>query len=166
MQLPKGVEWAAHSLVVLARIGSSRPVPSAVLADVYGLSAPYLNKHLRKLAANGLLTSTSGPSGGFALARPAEEITMADVVEALEGRGPLFRCTEIRCDGLFRDRAAQIKAGRPCGIAAAMSQAEAAWRSSLAAVTIADLAAGLDDRYARRLSEFVHPDTRRGERQT
>lgn len=165
MQLPKGAEWAAHSLVVLERVRSPRPVPSAVLAKVYGLSAPYLNKHLQRLTAHGLLISTSGPSGGFALARPAEEITLADVVDALEGRGPIFRCTEIRCDGLFQDRAAQIKAGGPCRIAAAMSRAEEAWRSSLAAVSIADLAVGVDDRYARQLSDFVQPDAVEGDHQ-
>lgn len=157
MQLPKGVEWAAHSLVVLARLSPVRPVPSAVLAEVFGVSAAYLNKHLQKLAAGGLLTSTPGQAGGFTLARPAAQITLADVVDALEGRGALFRCTEIRCQGLFRDRAERIKAGGPCGIAAAMSRAEDAWRSSLSSVSIADLAAGIDWRAHQQLSQFLQP---------
>lgn len=163
MQLPKGVEWAAHSLVVLQRLGSARPVSSAVLAQVHGLSAPYLNKHLQRLAAAGLLTSTSGPSGGFALARPAQKITLADVVDALEGRGPIFRCTEIRCQGVFRDDAARFKASGPCGVAAAMNAAEDAWRSSLAQVSVADLAAGIDARSGRQLTEFIQSKRPEGE---
>ena len=156
MQLPNGVEWTAHCLVALEQFGPSRPVPSATLAEVYGLSPGYLTKHLQKLASNGLVTSTPGPAGGFALARPAEEITRADVVDALDGRGPIFRCTEIRCAGLFKSRSAEIKAGGLCGIAAAMRQAEDAWRSSLSGVTIADLAAGVDARSHQQLSDFVH----------
>ncbi|AJO56596.1 RrF2 family transcriptional regulator [Micrococcus luteus] len=161
MQLPNGVEWTAHCLVVLEQFGSTQPVPSAALAEAYGLSPTYLNKHLQKLAANGLVTSTPGQAGGFALARPAQEITLADVVDALDGRGPIFRCTEIRCQGLFKERSAEIKASGPCRIASAMRQAEDAWRSSLSQVSITDLAAGVDAHSRQQLSEFIdrkHPE--------
>lgn len=155
MQLPKGVEWAAHCLVVLERLGEGRPVPTSTLAEVYGLSPTYLNKHLQALSRHGLLISTPGSTGGFSLSRPAAEITLADVVEALDGDRTLFRCTEIRCDGLFQARSAEIRASGACRIAAAMWQAEQAWRESLATVSINDLAGGIDALSGQNLNEFV-----------
>lgn len=146
MEMPKGVEWTAHSLVVLEVIGDQRPVSSAVLATIFDLSPSYLHKQLQKLVSHDVMTSVPGPTGGFVLARPASEITLADVVAALSGPAPVFRCTEIRCRGVFADREQEIRAGGLCGINAAMLHAEAAWRASLTVVTIAALAAGVPDR--------------------
>ena len=58
MQLPKGVEWAAHALVVLD-VAGGRVVSSADLAGVFDLSPTYLNKHLQKLAAAGIVASVA-----------------------------------------------------------------------------------------------------------
>lgn len=143
MQVPKGVEWAAHSLVVLEVLGGHQAVSSATLARIYHLSASYLHKHLQKLAAHNLLLSIPGLTGGFTLNRPASRITLADVVAALSGKEPVFRCTEIRCRGIFSHQANAISSGGLCGISAAMVRAESAWRASLTETTIADLAAGV-----------------------
>ncbi|TFB82786.1 Rrf2 family transcriptional regulator [Cryobacterium levicorallinum] len=161
MQLPKGVEWAAHCLVVLERLTEDHPVANSTLAEVYGLSPTYLNKHLQALTRHGLLISMPGSAGGFTLSRPASEITLADVVEALEGGGPIFRCTEIRCDGLFQPHSAEIRASGPCAIAAAMWTAEQAWRHSLAAVSITDLVQGVDAVSSKNLNEFVENKKRK-----
>lgn len=161
MQLPKGVEWAAHCLVVLERLGEGHPVPNSTLAEVFGLSPTYLNKHLQALSRHGLLISTPGSAGGFSLSRPAAKITLADVVAALDGDEPIFRCTEIRCDGLFHARSAEIRASGSCGIAAAMWQAERSWRSSLATVSISDLAGGVDALSGQKLNEFVENKNRK-----
>ena len=67
---------------------------------------------------------------------------MLDVVLAIEGTEPAFRCTEIRQNGPFPATAQQCR--RPAAIARAMYAAEDAWRASLAGVTIADLAAGVE----------------------
>lgn len=144
MELPKGVEWTAHALVVLHAVGNDRPVSSAGLARVFDLSPTYLNKHLQKLAAAGLVTSIPGASGGFCLARAANEISLHDVVAALGSAEPLFRCSEIRCQGAFADQKNQILDQGLCGINRAMLQAEDAWRSSLRSVSIAALASGVD----------------------
>lgn len=164
MEMPKGVEWTAHSLVVLEVIGDHRPVSSAVLATIFDLSPSYLHKQLQKLVTSGLMSSIPGPTGGFVLARPAAEITLADVVAALSGPAPVFRCTEIRCQGVFADRADEIRAGGLCGINAAMLQAEQTWRSSLAAVTIAALAAGVPDydRHAMNAAADGRATTKKG----
>jgi len=88
-----------------------------------------------------VLHATTGPRGGFRLARPAAEITMLDVVEAVDGRTPFYQCNELRQRG--RGGAPPEQCRKTCGIAARMYAAEAAYRKSLAAVTIADIVAGL-----------------------
>jgi Rrf2 family protein len=140
MKLSAGVEWAVHCCVVLSQ--AEEPVPATRLADYHGVSRTYLAKHLQQLSRAGLVTSTEGRDGGYALTRPPAEISVLDVVLAIEGDEPAFRCTEIRQNGPFPASAQQCR--RPCGIARAMYAAEDAWRASLGAVTIAELAAGVE----------------------
>lgn len=161
MELPKGVEWAAHTLLVLHVAGGERAHSSVALAGVFELSPTYLNKHLQKLAAAGLVTSVPGAGGGFRLARAAEEITLHDVVTALGAAQPIFRCTEIRCQGAFADKKSAIQAQGICAVNRAMGKAEDAWRTSLRATSIAELAAGLDnDSRARIRSALASGRTR------
>jgi Rrf2 family protein len=62
------------------------------LAEFHGVSESYLLKHLKALAKAGLLQSVAGSKGGFRLGRPANTIMALDVVDAVEGAGPAFRC--------------------------------------------------------------------------
>lgn len=136
-----GVEWALHSCLELHWAG--KPVPTARLAALRELGSAYLNKQLQALVRAGVVSSTSGPRGGFTLARPAAGVTVLDVVEAIEGRGGAFRCTEIRQRGPLA--APPERCTGPCQIAAVMHRAEDAWRRELAAVTLADLAGQVQD---------------------
>ena len=139
MILSEGVEAAVHSVTILATLGPGETMPAAAFADAYEISASYLLKHLKALVADGLLESVSGPQGGYRLARAAEKITLLDVVLAIEGRQPAFRCTEIRQRGPVR-LPAEVHA-KPCQINAAMLKAERAYRAALAETSIADIAA-------------------------
>ncbi len=134
-----GVEWAVHCCVVLSQ--AEGPVPVTKLAEFHGVSRTYLAKHLQQLARAGLISSTEGRVGGYRLTRPADEVTVLDVVLAIEGTETAFQCTEIRQNGPLP--ASPENCRRACGIARAMWAAEQAWRDSLAAVTIADLAEGV-----------------------
>ena len=138
MKMGQGVEWALHACVNLAWAGPERPLPVAALAELNDLPAPYLNKQLQALARAGVLTSVPGARGGFSLARPAEDITVLDVVQAVDGTEGAFRCTEIRQQGPLP--ASRSASRTPCQIASVMGRAEAAWRAELAAETIAGLA--------------------------
>lgn len=139
MQLGEGVEWALHCCVLLACVPGGKALPSSRLAEYHGLPAAYLAKHLQQLSGAKILESTKGRVGGYRLARPANEITLLDVVEAIEGSAPVFRCTEIRRRGPC--------AGTPgsyptlCGVSNAMERAETAWRAELRSQTVADLVA-------------------------
>lgn len=137
MKLSEGVEWAAHCLAVLGRTADGGPIPARRLAELHGVPGPYLAKHLQALARAGLVDSVPGPRGGFRLARPAPAISLLEVVEAVDGAEPAFRCTEIRQRGPVQGPAGSYR--RPCGIAAAFADADRAWRGSLASTTIADL---------------------------
>ncbi|PZG07473.1 RrF2 family transcriptional regulator [Nonomuraea aridisoli] len=138
MRMGEGVEWGLHCCVTLGWLRDEGPVPIGRLAAWFDLPQEYLKKRLQALTKAGILTSTPGVRGGFALARPPERITLMDVVAALEGAAELFRCEEIRQRGAGAEGA---RFSGPCGIAAAMRRAEMAWRRELAAQTIADLMA-------------------------
>ncbi|MEV0822864.1 RrF2 family transcriptional regulator [Nonomuraea rubra] len=141
MRMTKGVEWALHTLLNLDTVGGG-PIGGATLAEAHGLPGPYLVKQLQQLTRAGLLASVPGPRGGFRLARPISEITLLDVVEAIEGDALLFHCSEIRCGGRIGELAPP-PAG-PCPVKSAMRRAEEALREALAAQTLADVKADID----------------------
>ena len=138
-----GVEWALHCCVVLT--ASTDPVPAARLAELHAVSASYLAKQLQALSRAGLVHSTQGKSGGYALTRAPETITVLDVVHAIDSPDPAFICTEIRQRGPLAAPAASCTT--PCAITRAMAAGEDAWRRALSAITIADLARDVDADY-------------------
>jgi Rrf2 family protein len=133
-----GVEWAVHCCGVLAALAPGEVLPAARLAEYHEVPPAYLAKHLQATAAAGITTSVAGPKGGYRLARPAAEITLLDIVLAVDGDEAAFRCSEIRQRGpaVSADPEAYRKA---CHIARAMWRAEDAWRASLRETTVADL---------------------------
>jgi Rrf2 family protein len=137
MQLRNQVEWALHCAAILAGLPEGRTLPAKALAELHGVPREYLAKALQALAQAGLVEGTLGPTGGYRLARVPKAITFLDIVEAVEGRGPAFVCTEIRRNNPCRPKAERD--ARPCGIARVMWDAEEAWRAKLRAVTLADL---------------------------
>jgi Rrf2 family protein len=141
VKLSDGVEWSIHCCTVLALLPEGTAMPAAKLAEFHGVPAAYLAKHLQALGRAGIVESTQGPRGGYRLARPAKEITLLDIVVAVEGDEPAFRCTEIRQrgPGAIAEREYRI----PCGIARAMWRAEDAWRASLREETVGDIVRGL-----------------------
>jgi Rrf2 family protein len=141
MRMAEGVEWALHSCLLLAWVEQDA-VSAARLARYYQLPPAYLNKQLQALSKAGILTSLSGPRGGFRLARPPERITLMDVVAAIEGPEAAFRCTEIRQRVPLAGPGVQFPA--PCSIAGAMRKAELAWRHALAEQTLADVMAATE----------------------
>ncbi|MGE5232860.1 MAG: RrF2 family transcriptional regulator [Acidobacteriota bacterium] len=158
MKIGDGVEWAIHCCTVLATLPDGTSLPAARLAELHGVPAAYLAKHLQALAAAGIVAALPGRRGGYRLARPAEELTLLEVVTAVEGGDPAFRCTEIRRRGPCTGLPAALFAA-PCAVASAMARAEAAWRKELQATTVADLARHVerhvDPRILRRVGDWL-----------
>jgi Rrf2 family protein len=141
MRLSDGVEWGVHVCTLLAALPDGTALPAAKLAEYHGVPAAYLAKHLQALAAAGVLETVKGARGGYRLARPPAEITVLEVVEAIDGDESAFRCTEIRRRGPLAMPAREYT--KMCGIHAAFERADAAWRQVLAETSVADLFIGL-----------------------
>jgi Rrf2 family protein len=163
MKLSDGVEQAIHCVAMLTRLSPQGVLSAAALAEFHGVSASYLLKHLQALSAAGILETLPGPKGGYRLARSPEAISLLDIVLAVEGPEPAFRCKEIRQRGP-NPLPARLFA-KPCGIAAAMLKAERAYRAELRRVTIAAILAGLgeedDGTIAARGCAFLTLEERR-----
>jgi len=74
-----------RALLDLALQGQGGPSLSRDTAQRQGVPETYLNQLLIQLRRGGLVTSVRGPKGGHMLARPADDITLLDILEALEG---------------------------------------------------------------------------------
>ena len=88
MKMNEGVEWALHSCVNLCFI-PGEAVTAKRLAAFYNLPTAYLNKQLQALTRAGILTSTSGPKGGFQLARRPSMTAARRSNSAAAGTWPL-----------------------------------------------------------------------------
>jgi len=137
MRLGEPVEWALHCTTVLALLPADAALPASKLAEFHGVPAAYLAKSLQSLARAGIIDSVPGRHGGYRLGRPPADITLLDVIEAVEGREQSFRCTEIRKRGPAK---VSPRLYSPvCAIAEAMYRADEAWRAELRTTTVADL---------------------------
>ncbi|MBC6463192.1 Rrf2 family transcriptional regulator [Actinomadura sp. HBU206391] len=138
-----GVEWSLHCCVVLTSV--DEPVPAARLAQLHDVSPSYLAKQLQALSRAGLVRSVQGNAGGYVLTRSPALITVLDVVEAVDGPGPAFSCTEIRQRGPMAAPPESCTA--PCAITRAMAGAETVWRDALRSISVADLARDVSSDY-------------------
>ena len=95
MKFGVGVDYSLKALLMLAdRYPSSQPLRVEEIAAVQGVPENYLRRLLIELKRGGLVLSQKGPSGGYMLARPPARITMADVVEIIEGDYTPVECLE------------------------------------------------------------------------
>ncbi len=78
-------DYAARALLSLALHESDRPTSVKEIAERTHLPQPYLEQILLSVKGAGLVRSKRGVGGGYVLARPASEITLADIVAAVEG---------------------------------------------------------------------------------
>lgn len=147
------VEYALHAMLWLVE-PRDKPVSSRDLAALQGVSPTLLAKIMPRLEKAGLIDSSGGISGGYRLARPANEITVRDVVDAVEGGRRLFDCKEIRGNcALFNGLPPSWSASGTCGIHAVMLRAEKAMRAEMERTTLLTLARGI--RYPAGFSDQV-----------
>jgi len=94
MRLSNLADYAVVTMSAAARHCGGVRVSATQLAEETGLPPATVQKLVSKLSAAGLLRSSRGAGGGLKLARPAAAISLADIVEAVEGPIALTACVE------------------------------------------------------------------------
>ncbi len=91
MKVSEAASLALHSMAYLAGCPGVN-VSARQIATRLGVSEAHLSKVLQRMAQAGLVKSSRGPKGGFALKIPAEKITLLDIFETIEGRLEATEC--------------------------------------------------------------------------
>ena len=92
LRLTSAADYAIRSMLYISSLPEGRVVLRSEVAEMQKIPSSFMAKILRALVRAGLLRSSRGVHGGFSLARPASEINLLDVVEAIEGPVALTPC--------------------------------------------------------------------------
>ncbi len=134
MRLSSLADYAVVLLSAAARrCGAAGRCNATMLAEETGVPLPTAQKLVSRLSAAGLLESTRGTGGGFRLARPAAAISLADIVEAVEGPIALTACVDHRADDCAIEGNCRVKPH--------WGVVNGAVRGALAGVSLAQLSA-------------------------
>lgn len=152
-----GVEYGIHCLLFLTdEKGDSRGASVRTLAELQGVPPELLAKVFTRLAKANLVVATEGVRGGFKLARPANEISVLDIVRAIDGDKAIFECREVRgrC-AIFDDSPPDWAMRGTCSIHAVMLTAQKRMEEALAQQTVLDLARGVGRKAPPAFGEAV-----------
>ena len=133
MKLTARADYAVRAALELATLGDGALMKADQVAEAQDIPRHFLDNILTDLRRAGLVFTQRGPEGGSRLARPADEITLAQVVRAIEG--PLAAVRDVRPEALTYSGPAQR-------LPEVWIAVRAALRGVLEHVTIADLVAG------------------------
>jgi Rrf2 family protein len=98
LQVSRKFEYGMHAVTYLAMKGNNQVVTVKEMAGDIGFSQVFLAKAMQNLKKAGIAKSVQGVKGGYMLGRSPEEITVADISLAIEGRPHLVRCAVENCD--------------------------------------------------------------------
>src|SRR5688572_3311565 len=101
MMFSTKAEYGIRVMAHLARTGGDGPISLGTIADSEGLPLAYLEHLVQRLRKAGLVESRRGAHGGYTLAREAADISMAEVVRALEGEIAPIECISADADGVL-----------------------------------------------------------------
>jgi len=130
-------EYAIRAFVHLAQVPEGRYAMVKQIAEQEGIPAHFLAKILQQLARKGLLKSSKGPTGGFCLRGPASDVSLVQIVEALDGLQDYQKCVS----GL-----AECTDDAPCGMHDSWKGLRSRIMDYLEQTTIADLASALEQK--------------------
>jgi Rrf2 family iron-sulfur cluster assembly transcriptional regulator len=94
MQMTKGVEYGIEGILYLARRCGDEPALIRDISRATAIPETFLSKIFQRLATHGIIRSRRGFRGGFRLARPAERISLREIVEAVQGPIEFHRCLD------------------------------------------------------------------------
>lgn len=133
MRVSAKVDYALRAAVELAAAEGQGPLKGERIAQAQEIPLKFLENILLELRHHGLVQSQRGAEGGYWLARPADEITLAEVIRAVEG--PLANVRGVRPESVLYDGPAERLKDVWIAVRANL-------RAVLESVTLADLAAG------------------------
>jgi FeS assembly SUF system regulator len=133
MRLTHLADYAVVLMTAAARRPAAARLSATELSAETGVPLPTAQKLMGTLAGSGLLSSVRGAGGGFTLARPAEEISLADIVEAVEG--PIAMTV---CSG--HEGVSDCALDAHCRVKPHMGVVGTAIRGALGAVSLTELA--------------------------
>lgn len=132
MRLSSMADYAVVIMAAASRHCGAPRVSAGQLAEETGLPGPTVQKLVSRLSAAGLLRSSRGVGGGLKLARPAAAITLADIVEAVEGPIAMTACLE--------DARSECTLEEECAVRPHWPVVNQALRGALAQVRLTELA--------------------------
>ena len=147
-------EYAVRAMIQLAAAGTDGLVKTEDLAKAQGIPAQFLVDILSELRADRLVRSHRGRDGGYELARPADQISIADVLRCIDG--PLASVRDIGLGDLDYT-------GPTTALADVWRALRASMRSVLEQTSLADVAGGtLPDHVGRLAGDYRQQEDRRG----
>lgn len=94
LKLTKKTDYALMALNYMLGRKTSFVANTRNIAEIYNIPRELLAKILQKLAREGIIHSQNGPKGGYTLLKEPGEVTLGDVIRAIEGPIQIVRCTE------------------------------------------------------------------------
>ncbi len=131
-------EYGVRLLIQLGVQGGDQPVSLKAVAEGESLPLAYLEHLVAKLRKAGLVTSQRGAHGGYRLGRPAEEIDMLEVVQALEGPIAPMECFHVEPEGRVLC-SHEGDEGRHCATKLLWTRVQGGVTKALTGTTLADL---------------------------
>jgi len=92
VEITRQADYAVRAITYLAELPVGKRVATATISQVEGIPLPFLTKVISRLATAGLVVTSRGMGGGVALARSPDEITLLQVIEAVDGPVVLNHC--------------------------------------------------------------------------
>jgi Rrf2 family protein len=94
MQITRQADYALRAVVFLSRLQENEKAATSLIAAEQKIPPSFLAKIVSQLSIAGLIHTARGARGGVSLAKPADEISVLDVIEAIDGPVFLNECTE------------------------------------------------------------------------
>ena len=139
MMFSTRAEYGVRVMAHLARREDDSPVSLGSIAEAEGLPLAYLEHLAQRLRRAGLVESRRGARGGYSLARAADEVTMAEVVEALEGVIAPIECITASPDGALVCAREGEPGHDPCPTKLLWTRVQGSIVRTLGDLTLADL---------------------------
>jgi Rrf2 family protein len=130
LELTRRADYAIRAVTFLARATDTRVIAGPRIADAMGIPSRFLPQVMADLARAGIVQATLGRSGGYRLARDPSELSVLQVIEAIEGDARRRTCV-LRTGG--------CDPTRPCDVHSTFSEAQDALLDRLARTTIGEI---------------------------